>query len=73
MMSGQENSRRDALMRQASSAGYSKEDLRQSEIQRNIAATPGARRRWIALVAVLIVLVAVALVAFILLTQSAPR
>ena len=73
MMSGQENSRRDAMMRQAASAGYNQEDFRRSVIQRNIASTPGARRRLITLVGVLIILVAVLLVAFILLSQFTPR
>ena len=54
MMSGQENSRRDGMMRQAASAGYNEEDFRRSVIKENIASTPGTKRRLVVLVGLLI-------------------
>ena len=54
MMSGQENSRRDAVMRPAASAGYNKEDFRRSVIKENVASTPGIKRRLVVLVGLLI-------------------
>lgn len=59
MMSGQENSRRDAIMRQAASAGYNEEDFRRSVIKENIASTPGTKRRLVVLVGLLIVCIIV--------------
>jgi type IV secretory pathway TrbD component len=53
MMSGQENSRRDAVMRQAASAGYNEEDFHRAIIKENIATTPGTKRRLVVLVGLL--------------------
>ena len=47
MMSGQENSRRDAMMRQAASAGYNEEDFRRFVIKENIASTLAAFLRFL--------------------------
>lgn len=73
MMSGQEDSRRDALMRRAASAGYNQEDFRQSKFRENIASTPGRARRLVVLVGLLIVCLAVLVVGYVLLMQFAPK
>lgn len=73
MMSGQENSRRDAMMRQAASAGYNEEDFRRFVIKENIASTPGTKRRLVVLVGLLIVCIIVLGLLFYFISPFAAR
>lgn len=73
MMSGQENSRRDAMMRQAASAGYNEEDFRRSVVKENIASTPGIKRRLVVLVSLLIACIIVLELLFYFISPFAAR